>query len=159
MCQVMGFLMRRRLGSRAEAGIPKLGPPDLGFPTAGVGVSLPCPEGEQARRMVASHHPMCDTLAAPCRMGSRKALRINPDYFPSLVHPYPASKVYRYAGLAFVQGSIALGSSAGVSPSRPAPPSRSLSIARARLVRRSSFAVFESPVTRDKTMCSGHPIR
>ena len=53
MCQVMGFLMRRRLGSRAEAGIPKLGPPDLGFPTAGVGVSLPCPEGEQARRMVA----------------------------------------------------------------------------------------------------------
>ena len=62
-----------RLESRGQN--PKLGPPDLGFPTAGVGVSLPCPEGEQARRMVASHHPMCDTLAAPCRMGSRKALR------------------------------------------------------------------------------------
>ena len=85
----MGFLMRRRLGSRAEAGIPKLGPPDLGFPTAGVGVSLPCPEGEQARRMVASHHPMCDTLAAPCRMGSRKALRtqiIFPLWFPHILH-------------------------------------------------------------------------
>ena len=76
MCQVMGFLMRRRLGSRAEAGIPKLGPPDLGFPTAGIGMSLPCPEGEQARRMVASHHPMCDTLAAPCRLGSREALSL-----------------------------------------------------------------------------------
>ena len=89
MCQVMGFLMRRRLGSRAEAGIPKLGPPDLGFPTAGVGVSLPCPEGEQARRMVASHHPMCDTLAAPCRMGSRKALRtqiIFPLWFTHILH-------------------------------------------------------------------------
>ena len=76
MCQVMGFLMRRRLGSRAEAGIPKLGPPDLGFPTAGVGVSLPCPEGEQARRMGSSHHPVCDTLAAPCRLGSREALSL-----------------------------------------------------------------------------------
>ena len=73
--------------------------------------------------------------------------------------PMSCIEGHRYAGLAFVQGSIALGSSAGVSPSRPAPPSRSLSIARARLVRRSSFAVFESPVTRDKTMCSGRPIK
>ena len=83
-----------------------LGPPDLGFPTAGVGVSLPCPEGEQARRVVASHHPMCDTLAAPCRMGSREALRTK-IVSPLEVHPYPASKVYRYAGLAFAQEWIA----------------------------------------------------
>ena len=73
--------------------------------------------------------------------------------------PMSCIEGHRYAGLAFVQGSIALGSSAGVSPSRPAPPSHSLSITRARLVRRSSFAVFESPVTRDKTMCSGRPIK
>ena len=31
------------LGSRAEVGVPMYGPPDLGFPTAGVGVSLPAP--------------------------------------------------------------------------------------------------------------------
>ena len=92
MCQVMGFLMRRHLGSRAEVGIPKLGPPDLGFPTAGVGVSLPCPEGEQARRMVASDHPVCDTLAAPCRMGSREALRtqiIFPLWFTHILYRRP----------------------------------------------------------------------
>lgn len=65
------------------------GPPDLGFPTAGIGMSLPCPEGEQARRMVASHHYVCDTLAAPCRMGSREALRIQiifPLWFTHILH-------------------------------------------------------------------------
>ena len=76
------------------------GPPDLGFPTAGVGVSLPCPEGEQARRMVARFHPLCDTLAAPCRLGSREALSLR---FLSL------SGSPRYAGLAFASVSIALG--------------------------------------------------
>ena len=37
-----------------------------------------------------------------------------------------------------------------VPPSYPAPPSCDLSVTRTRLVRRLSFAVFESPVTRDK---------
>ena len=80
------------------------GPPDLGFPTAGIGMSLPCPEGEQARRMVARFHPLCDTLAAPCRMGSREALRIQ------IVFPLWFTHVLfggRYAELAFVRGSIA----------------------------------------------------
>ena len=131
-----------RLESRCRN--PKLGPPDLGFPTAGIGMSLPCPEGEQARMMVARLHPLClcDTLAAPCRMGSREALRTQ------IIFPLWFTHVLfggRYAGLAFVQGSIALGSrSAGVSPSYPAPPSRNLSVTRTRLVRRSSFAIFES---------------
>ncbi len=101
MCQVMGYLMRRRLGSRAEAGTPKLGPPELGFPTAGVGISLPCPEGEQAGRMVASHDPVCDTLATPCRMGSREALRTK--IFPSRSSPMSCIEGHRYAGLAFVR--------------------------------------------------------
>ena len=42
----------------------------------GLGMSLPCPEGEQARRMGASCHPLCDTLATPCRLGSREALSL-----------------------------------------------------------------------------------
>ena len=122
MCQVMGFLMRRRLGSRAEAGIPKLGPPDLGFPTAGVGVSLPCPEGEQARRMVASHHPMCDTLAAPCRMGSREALRIQiifPLWFTHILHRRSTGM----QDLPLFRGRSREGQAPRIAPRYPGPPS------------------------------------
>ena len=56
--------------------------------------------------------------------------------------PISCIEGHRYAGLAFVQGSIALGSSAGVSPSYPDPPSRDLSVTRARFAQRSSLAVF-----------------
>ena len=74
--------------------------------------------------------------------------------------PMSCIEGHRYAGLAFVQGSIAREPVPGDSPSSPrAALLRSLRITRARLVRRSSFAVFESPVTRDKTMCSGRPIK
>ena len=74
--------------------------------------------------------------------------------------PISCIEGHRYAGLAFVQGSIAREPVPGDSPSSPrAALLRSIRITRARLVRRSSFAVFESPVTRDKTMCSGRPIK
>jgi len=129
-----------RLESRGQN--PKLGPPDLGFPTAGIGMSLQCTEGEQARRTGYSHHPVCDTLAAPCRLGSREALSLR---FLSL------SGSPRYAGLAFASVSIALGSGAGVSPSYPAPTqsrsSRHTSTIRPALIIR----CFQPPVTRD--MC------
>ena len=58
---------------------------------------------------------LCDTLAALCRMGSREALRTQ--IISLSGSPTSCIEGHRYAELAFVQVSIALGSSAGVSPS------------------------------------------
>ena len=60
-----------------------------------------CPKGGQARRMVAHLHPMRDTLAAPCRLGSREALELGFLSLSKFTHILYGS---RYAGLAFVRG-------------------------------------------------------
>ena len=115
VCQVMGFLMKEtpRLESRGRC--PKLlAHLTLDFLRLVLGCHCLAPGAS----MLGGWSPastLCDSLAAPCRMGSREALRTK-IVSPLEVHPCP---VYRYAGLAFVQGSTAREPVPGDSPSSP----------------------------------------
>ena len=142
-----------------------LGPPDLGFPTAGVGVSRPAP-GAGGSEDGHQLPPFVTPLPRPAEWVAVRPLELIQIVFPLwFTHVLYGD---RYAELAFVQGSIALGSGTRVPTSYPDPPSRSLSLARARFVQRSPFTVFNpllpgmwtmSKVTRRLWLCSGHPIK
>ena len=112
-----------------------------------------CSKGKQARRMVASHHPFCDSLAAPCcrlRLCSREALELG---FVSPPKSSPNScMVAGMQDLPLFRGQSRWVEAPGSPLVTRIPPSRDLSVTRTRLVQRSSFAVIESPVpvTRDE---------
>ncbi len=105
MCQVMGYLMRRRLGSRAEAGIPKL----LAHPTlVFLRLVLVCHCHAPRASRLGGWDPATTLCVAPLpRPAEWVAVRplesqiAFPLWFPHVLFGG------RYAGLAFVQGSIA----------------------------------------------------
>ncbi len=97
MCQVMGILMK----TASDAW-----PTRPWIPYGWYWCVTACPEGKQARTMVGRFHPVCDTLAALCILGSSEAFElrfVSPSKFTHVLYGG------RYAGLAFVQGSIAPG--------------------------------------------------
>ena len=104
MCQVMGILMKKtpRLESRGRRS-DAIGPPDLDFLRLVLVCHCHAPRADRLGGWFARFHPLCDTLAAPCRMGSREALRTK-IVFPLEVHPCPVSKATGMQDLPLFRG-------------------------------------------------------
>ena len=104
MCQVMGFLMRRRLGSRAEAGIRSLAHPTLDF----LRLVLVCHCHSPRATRLAGRDPvttLCVTpLPRPAEWIAVRPLELRFFSLSKFIHVLFGG---RYAGLAFVQEWIA----------------------------------------------------